>query len=500
MLNSIPPIPNPTITTNPPIPPTPHPESYTSMLKESVDHFLAEYRRGSSDFSTFRSIFFRLFQTMPDPPLEIIWFYSAITYHSSKSALKDNSNELLVAKDMFQLLVSCSSPCNGFRKVAVLVPVVYELFNRLCDFPRNLSLRREIEGLVEGIISYISICCGNYDKECGNLLDNHMACFSDLIRVWTVDRGGDNLEIFFPLVSEEICRGIGESGVGYLAGVVMIEVFLLSLCLKFGARVPTDELEKGIRDWAVQIIKGFHNCYFLDMLLRVLLEPHLPVTTLLKSEDEVLLRKVLYDAVLLEEYSFLNSGSLAQLLGCNDLKNLSLVWLLVADNAMQFVRENGDHIRATSYADAFSVSHLPNQLMKWVTSQNSMEETLSRPKISTPKALIKWLLVLDDQGIRIFNDNVFKFHAKAAISKLTVEYELPEFKPNNENQNADSFFHIGNEANRDNEVNGDQEMVDSLDHEFSVEVSPATNGRRKREEGFVNEGLPRIKLVKYNID
>lgn len=200
---------------------------------------------------------------MPDPPLEIIWFYSAITYHSSKAALKDNSNEFLVAKDLFHLLVSCSSPCNGFRKVAVLAPVVYELFNRVCYFSRNLSLRREIEGLVEGIISYISICCGNYDKECGNLLDNHMACFSDLIRVWTVDRGGNNLGIFLPLASEEICRGVGESGVGYLAGVVMTEVFLLSLCLKFGAKVSTDELEKGIRDWAVQIIKGFHNCYFL---------------------------------------------------------------------------------------------------------------------------------------------------------------------------------------------------------------------------------------------
>lgn len=114
--------------------------------------------------------------------------------------------------------------------------------------------------------------------------------------------------------------------------------------------------------------------------------------------------------------------------------------------------------------------------------------------------MTEWLLVLDDQGIRIFDDNVFKFHAKAAISKPTVDYELPEFKPNNENQSLDSFFHTGNEANRENEVNGDQEMVDSLDHEFSVEVSPATNGRRKREEGFVNEGLPRIKLVKYNID
>lgn len=46
---------------------------------------------------------------------------------------------------------------------------------------------------------------------------------------------------------------------------------------------------------------------------------------------------MLYDAVLLGEFPSLKSGRFTRL-PLNQLKNLSLAWLLVADGAIQFAR------------------------------------------------------------------------------------------------------------------------------------------------------------------
>lgn len=56
-----------------------------------------------------------------------------------------------------------------------------------------------------------------------------------------------------------------------------------------------------------------------------------------KYEDEFFLREVLYDAVVMVEYSFLIPQIGIKLAGGN-LKNLAVTWLFVADNAIRFVR------------------------------------------------------------------------------------------------------------------------------------------------------------------
>ncbi|KAL6985516.1 hypothetical protein U1Q18_018891 [Sarracenia purpurea var. burkii] len=381
--------------------PKPPDNNYQLMLRESVGHFLAEYKKGCSDFSGFGSIFFRLLQKTTDPPLEITWFYSAMNFHSSvKSTLEEDplKKVIIAAKDLFQLLVSCSSPCNGLKKVAVLAPVMYELYYVASNCSNEgFCLKKEIGGLVEVIVSYISLCCSNYLEEWENGSENLSDGFEDLIRVWTVDRTEVNCEfdcnstVFFPLVSGKNRSQVGVGcRVGYLAGVVMVEAFFLSLYLKFGWGVLREELLKDMRSWAVQTITGFQNSCFFDMLLKVLLEPSLPVTTLLSSEDEALLREVLYDVVILVDYSFLKSDIWTQLPG-DYLKNFALTWLLVADNAVQFARKCCDQTRAVSYMDAFSKSCLPYQLIEWVTNHTGPEKNISRPNISTPKSLISEL-------------------------------------------------------------------------------------------------------------
>ncbi|KAF8388845.1 hypothetical protein HHK36_025525 [Tetracentron sinense] len=489
--------------------------NYQIMLKESIDRFLAECRKGISDFSGFGSIFFRLLQARVDPPLEVIWFYCAVSSRSSNLTGDDPLNRVLMAKDLFQLLAACSASCNGLKSIAILAPVLFELHRLVVDLPeKKLSLKtekklkREIECLIEGIVSYISICCckDSSEEEASVVL---LPCFADLVRVWTVDPLDGNQEIredlrvFFPLISDEICLGLEGGGgvVSYLAGVIITEAFLLRLCLKFRVGLSRSELRKELRTWAVGSITGFRNCYFFETLVRMLLEPTLPVTSLLGSEDEVFLREVLYDAVILVDYSFLNSDS-----GIHPraiMKSLAVTMLVVAHEALQFVRANGDQTKAISYINAFSESRLPSQLIKWVSSQIGMEEITSRPNVSTPQALIKWLLSLEEQGARVFDPNFSKLRAKLVLDMSKVDYEHTVFRPDSKKAGDNILFYIDNKGEEEDKGERDQAMIESMDAALLAAAHTMefteNDGRRKRKEGRRAERGARVKFTKYHL-
>lgn len=243
------------------------------MLTESIKHFLTSYHSGGTDYSSFESIFFRLIQTMLDPPLEITWFYSAVTCHAAKSSSQNNpSTRVLIAKDLLNLLFSCSNLSSASKKIAMLAPVVYELYNIVCDSRKSgICVNMEVDKLVENLVSYVMMSAKVCDFGNGDVkFDNVLVCFEDLVRVWTIDRGGGScnlgeiLRVFFPLLTDGTWKEMkGRCGIGELVGIVMCEVFFLSLYLKFRSGMCTENFLKGSRDHAVQTIKGFRNCFFL---------------------------------------------------------------------------------------------------------------------------------------------------------------------------------------------------------------------------------------------
>ncbi|KAK4353333.1 hypothetical protein RND71_028851 [Anisodus tanguticus] len=413
---------------------------------------------------------------MPNPPLEITWFYSAVTYHTSKSVGFSNT---IVAKDLFQLLISCSCSCNRVKKIALLAPLLYVLYDTVCEFLRSgVCLSNEIRDLVEKVCDYLCICLG--DRENGNEVDEGIVCFEELVGVWMVDRVGtcakfkESLGVFFPIVSVEVEKT--RRGIRDLAGIVLCEVFLLNLSLKFiGMRFVNEEFQKDARNWAIHTLKQFQNIEFLDLLLRILLEKRLVVTALLSSEDAVVLQKVLYDSLILVDHSFPSSGRWFQLPE-SYFRNLALLWSLVVDNAVQFAREICDQDRLTAYVNAFSESQLPTELLKWISIRAGTEENLSNPKLMTPTTLIRWLFVLEDQGLWVFDHDRLKFHAKAAICNSS-----------------------------EGKCMGDEEMDDSLDKTFPsayfcTDKSP-TDGDRKRKDRVKDtdiRGTP-VKIVKHNV-
>ncbi|XP_019084729.1 PREDICTED: uncharacterized protein LOC104705445 [Camelina sativa] len=97
----------------------PKPQSHLEFLKplldDSIKQLLLQYRSGRTNFSDFDSIFTRILHDLHgNPPLELVWFYSAVRFYSSRLAFRDDSVRL--TSSFFQLLVSFSDSFSGVKK------------------------------------------------------------------------------------------------------------------------------------------------------------------------------------------------------------------------------------------------------------------------------------------------------------------------------------------------------------------------------------------------
>lgn len=249
--------------------------SLESLLRDSASGFLAAVSAapapGAADLTNFHRVFSRVLSAYPDPPLEAVWFFSALTFH-------DRPDDL---RSLLQLLSAFTASSPGAAKpLALLAPVVSELFH-------SDKTRRETETLVEAVLSYISLCSSRPAAastdgaitDAGSLLP----AFGELVKVWSVRHSRDRcpFQVLFPLAGEEARRELMKEGcsVEYLAGVVVAEAFLLRLCLKVqnATGVPRSDLQKELRIWAVSSILTFQNQHFfgewmMSMFLLLLLE------------------------------------------------------------------------------------------------------------------------------------------------------------------------------------------------------------------------------------
>ncbi|KAK9683865.1 hypothetical protein RND81_10G170300 [Saponaria officinalis] len=480
---------------NPPI----FTNSYHTMLQESTQHFLIQLKSGVSDFSHFNLMFSRLIQTISSPPIEIIWFYTAVNYHTHKNTIKAQNQsfgEISCLDELFHSLVSCSGSCSSsVTRIAVLAPLVSELHNLILELKSLNEFRfdnvvgREIRCLVDRLVSYISLCC------CEGVNDHDESpafspCFVDLVKVWTVGRRGtscafeDDFRIFFPLLNDESRNEVWLRGeVGVLAGFVMCQVFLLNLCLKFNVEEKPQNLEEEISISAVDAITGFRSCYFFDALLKMLLESNLPVTSLLTASDGVVLQKALFGAIVLVDYPFFNPACGIGL--CHDhLNTHASTWLFVADRAMQFVRNNDCQTKLISYMKAFTKSLIHSQLLKWVSAQIGIIEDKDKPRFSTPSVFLEWLAQIRSTGSRTFDDEFSLFLDKVTHYKSEMTPSLP-------------YSEACQKVGSGDGISEDLEMIDSTDaikstckYDFSV-----SEACRKRK-GENDENSVRVKLLK----
>lgn len=237
-------------------------------LDYSIHYFLREYPKSVSILSKSISVYRELIEDLNDPPLEIVWFYGALVFHKRRPCRRPPPGKLSVAEDLLELVKECASLCSMLMKVAMIAPVVYHLYHLEVNFSgRDPSLRDEIGIAVEGIVSYISICCSQFLDEGGQGSKTLGAYILDLIRIWMVHQVRDIDEInvlssFFPSLPNEFQEDVTVC-LGYLAGAVMNETLVLRLCLKISPRIDREDLQRNLLNVAIQTIKGFQNFYFL---------------------------------------------------------------------------------------------------------------------------------------------------------------------------------------------------------------------------------------------
>ncbi|KAM5582018.1 hypothetical protein ABKV19_010968 [Rosa sericea] len=93
-------------------------------LSPSIQTVVDEIHKENPKFSPLIQQFYQPMQARVDPPLESIWVYTALTFRSRNHPKGDILDRIAAAKDLFQLLSSCSTPCGCSKRVALLVPVV----------------------------------------------------------------------------------------------------------------------------------------------------------------------------------------------------------------------------------------------------------------------------------------------------------------------------------------------------------------------------------------
>ncbi|XP_065851429.1 uncharacterized protein [Euphorbia lathyris] len=459
-------------------------ENYYFTFNQSIQHLLSEIHKETSDWSHFIDTFYQLMQSKVDPPLESIWAYSALSFKSRKTT---NGSP----RELFRFISGCSGSCSASKSIALLAPVVFEVYILVNDLGVKKTTK-EVNSLIGAILGYISVCCSKGMSEESD--SNFSVSVTDLVSIW-MDGKGD-LKKFLPLISDEMRREISDefTSVNSFAGVVMFEVFLLKLCLDLRGGIRGLELENELKKWIVGSITGFQSFYFYETLVKTLLEPALPVDSLLSPEDASFLRKILYDAAILVEYSFLRLEKAINL-PADRVRSLAVKRLIITSKAIEYFRKNGDRKRAISYTSSFSNSQLHSQIVKFFTGQIGVEEeTISRLKGQPPKALIRTLLFLDGQGMRIFDDRISKSHAQSVVHDSMSDSDKPALKAEGKKTDAELQFFIDNGGgNKDDDGETNMLMNDAFVAAAHT-MRNAENVGRKRKDGSLDGRKKKSKL------
>ncbi|XP_071911081.1 uncharacterized protein [Coffea arabica] len=455
-------------------------QNHEIALSQSIQTLLDSLHGSNFEKISLLSADFKiLLQCKTNPSLETIWVYSALAFHHLNSSKNETLNQFAAIKDLFQLIISYSASCSSLKSIVLMSPVIYHVHKFAVDSKgydlrskKGKKLMKEIKGLVDSILGYINVCCEALEDDFDGL-EGLIKPFEDLVSIWIWNENKkDRLRLFFPLLGEDLVEKISVGGceLNELAGYVIAEVFLLKLCLAFRCGNSGKELQNELRNWVVGSITGLQNSYFFDSLLRMLLGPTLPVTFLLISEDEKSLRKLLYEPVILVEYSFLSPDRLAHL-PANHAKSIALGRLMVTHEAIEFFRCELD-----------------------------VNDNNNGPNGSSPKAFLRWILDRGNQGIQIFDNDMSSYHAKLILDNSEEDFNLSVYKENKKTD-ADLFFYIDNKGDAENEVEKDETMTEAVSAAFvaaAQSLQSAEHGERKRKGGNMKKNN-RLKFLKYDL-
>ncbi|KAJ0090819.1 hypothetical protein Patl1_13432 [Pistacia atlantica] len=133
-----------------------------------------------------------------------------------------------------------------------------------------------------------------------------------------------------------------------------------------------------------------------------------------------------------------------------------------------------------------------------------MDEKATRSFGSSPKTLLKWLLSLENQGIRVFDDRILKSRAKLAVDNSKPDYKPQPSKLEGKDADSDLLFYIDNkgEVKDDDEEEEENKMNDSMSAAFVAaarSMKMNKNGGTKRKEKGITGKTKKIKYLKVDL-
>ncbi|KAL9659596.1 hypothetical protein QQ045_024403 [Rhodiola kirilowii] len=478
-------------------------ENYRATMSQLMQGLGDEQRKGNSDLSYYAPKFYELMQARVDPPLEAIWVYSWLSFNCRNFEKVDALERVVAIKDLFHSISACLVSSGAAKSVVGISPVVFEL----CAFvseevgDKDLSSKREkkilkeIVNLSEMILGFVNVSLNASNEEVE--LNGCIASFPDLARLWMSSDADESgvLKLFLPLASNEVCREVVSSGYNMkqLAGAVTAEAFLMKLSLLFHGGIPRSQLEQEMRNWAIGSISASQYHYFFEVLAKMLLERTLPLNHLSISYDEVL-RKVLYDSLILVEYYFLNFKPHP----AERMKSLALTRLVMTYEAVEYCRQNGDQRRAALYTDAFSGSKLCSQLKKWMKSLFVVNDDTPQPNGSSPKAILQWLLNIENKGVTVFDDSMAGYRTKVANEIAKANNDEPQSAEDCKKSEGDVFFFdkIGKDMDEGGEIKNNESMSAAFTA-AAHKMKDENKGHRRK--GKKSKPSKPIKFIKYDV-
>lgn len=105
----------------------------------------------------------------------------------------------------------------------------------------------------------------------------------------------------------------------------------------------------------------------------------------------------------------------------------------------------------------------------------------------------EWLLVVEDQGLTVFDGENANLRAKAKYLTSTTDYVPPVIKSFCYCPDKTLFLHSPHGETEENTLDAnDIEMADPMD----AMVLASTDGTRKRKEGIVDETKTQVKYMR----
>lgn len=360
-----------------------------------------------------REAIVRLLQSRANPPLSLFWSFAVIEriVLTNEEAKVASDSEVATAHSVLQSLKCMTSGfCDGPMAIATMAPIVRIAFEALVKYSSSESkngadmtdkkkskLWKSLTKLIREVSGFIALC---HHKECpapGGLFKAPSVCVG--LDKWIAE--GTEFSSLFPFASTSLESSIKEDissaeTVCKLGVLVEAEVALLRLLADVVHERPLgrSELEKKLKHELIVYGKFLGSS---GVMLDALLEPPLPVLSILSADEESTLRGILGEMVVTrvpnsEMFNHENGPSPPSKLGAQNECVAFLNRLSIARKTAAYFRSKNEHLRASDLLSSLRRQSAPSQLGDWLGGRSVLKILITTAVLKKPQALLDWLL------------------------------------------------------------------------------------------------------------